>query len=273
MIGSHEKRLSSDKLTRSSKLLKSDHPEKERFRSSLNLMEQDRHYLLESLREIQKRNEVENEKNFELGRNLSYQADHIRQLESEKALLTETVKDLRLKFEELENAHSDLVQDRSSLKMTLAQMQEEVHINRLQASDKELYIEKLASSYNQEKDTILNVHSKHSRLLTSKLLCDAVGKFVLNKKSWAFFGLREKIRQKVAIGRLGFRFLVKCFNKRVRAGFKALKVNVRELRVERIMEKFVDKKRNFKIKKKVVEKIRELKGIRKKFMFKICWKI
>lgn len=264
MIGNHEKRLSSDKLTRSSKILKSDHPEKDRFRSSLNLMEQDRHYLLESLRDLQKRNEVENEKNFELGRNLSYQADHIRQLESEKASLTETLKNLQSKLEELENAHSNLVQDRSSLKMLLAQMQEEIHINRLQASDKELYIEKLASSYNEEKETILNVHSKHSRLLTSKLLCDAVGKFVLNKKSWAFFGLREKIGQKVAIGRLGFRFLVKCFNKRVRTGFKALKVNVRDLRVEKIMEKFVDKRRLLRIKKKVVEKMRELKGIRKK---------
>ena len=243
--------MSSDKLSRSTKALRVNSIDQDKFRSSLNLMEQDRHHLLQSLREVQKKNELEAEKNFELGRNLNFQSEHIKNLESENEDLTAKLKTLSNRLEEIENLYNSLVQERGSLRVTVSQLQDELQINKLQASDKELYIEKLASSYNDEKNIILNVHQKHSKVLTVKILFEAVASIYSDRTSWALSKMKERIMINVTLAKMTFMMMKRFVRSRTRFALDELRRNVRTVKVEKIVKAFVTRNRSLATKKKV----------------------
>ena len=243
--------MSSDKLSRSSKALRVNSIDQDKFRSSLNLMEQDRHHLLQSLREVQKKSELEAEKNFELGRNLNFQSEHIKNLESENEDLTAKLKTLSNRLEEIENLYNSLAQERGNLRATVSQLQDELQINKLQASDKELYIEKLASSYNDEKNIILNVHQKHSKVLTVKILFETIAKIYSERTSWTLRTMKERILVNVTLAKMIFMMMKRFLKARTKFALDELRQNVRTVKVEKIVKGFVVRKRNLAVKKKI----------------------
>ena len=156
---------------------------KEQFKSSLSVLESERHSLLESLRELEKKHESLKDKNQEFMRSLNYQAEHITSLETEKGIMTDKIKQLQNKIFEFENIHSSMMQERGSLKASIELLQEENEKFKSLYDGRESFIQKLANSYGEEKETILGVHHKHSKLLSSKILIESVAKIVFIRKN------------------------------------------------------------------------------------------
>ena len=87
MLDNHGPKRRTEKLGK--KLLPAESSEKEKLASSLQVLESDRLSLLESIRELEKKYELQLERNQELGRSLNFQSEHISHLEDDTTFLNE----------------------------------------------------------------------------------------------------------------------------------------------------------------------------------------
>lgn len=242
---------------------------KEKFQSSLTLLENDRNDLLESLRHLEKKHEIELEKNIELGRNLDFQSEHISQLESENLSLGEKVKIMQGKLVEFESINSNLIQERGTLRATISQFQDEMDTFKQKSGNQELFIEKLACSYNDEKDTILKVHNRHSRLLASKIWLASLNILANRKKSWAFNSIKTTTAQKLIQSKLCVNFLFKHLQRNLSFAFCALHKNIRAHKKDIISRNLIKKIFVLKTKKKIWGKLLDFAKIKKYYKKKV----
>ncbi|OMJ90799.1 hypothetical protein SteCoe_6779 [Stentor coeruleus] len=242
---------------------------RERFQSSLTLLENDRNELLESLRDLEKKHEIEIEKNIELGRNLDFQSEHINQLEVENLTLAENLKIIQGKLIEFESINSSLMQERGTLRATISQFQDEMDSFKLKSGNQELFIEKLACSYNDEKDTILKVHKRHSQLLASKIWSNSLCILTNKKKNWAFNTIKSIIANKRIQSKLCLNFLFKHLQNNLSFAFCALYKNIRVYKKEIISRKLINKVFVLKTKKKIWGKLLDFAKIMKNYKKKV----
>ncbi|OMJ74200.1 hypothetical protein SteCoe_26925 [Stentor coeruleus] len=243
--------------------------DKNKFQSTLTLLENDRNGLLESMKDLEKKHEIELEKNIELGRNLDYQSEHINQLEVEKKSLEEKLRIIQGKLVEFESINSNLMQERGSLRATISQFQDEMDTYKQKSGNQELFIEKLACSYNDEKDTIIKVHNRHSRLLASKIWVNSLSILTNKKKSWAFNSIKSTTAQNHVQSKLCLNFIFKYLQNNLSFAFCALKKNTRAHKKDIISRNLVRKIFVNKKKKKIWENLSSFAKIMKNYKKKV----
>lgn len=241
--------------------------DRERFTSSLNILESERHNLLESMKELEKRYEMQVEKNQELGRNLGFQSEHIGQVEAEKKILTEKIRKLQERLTEFEMLNSAMLQERGSLKASLSKIEEEKERAVLKFGDSEMFIGQLSQNYLNEKETIVGVHGKHTRLLTSKILFDTIARIALIRKNSVFNGIQRVTKENNKTALICIRLMNRMYWKRIGNAFESIKKDREIIRRQVVKEKIIQKFFCEKIKRKVLQelckRVKIAKNIRK----------
>ena len=244
MLDSQDLKRKSERIDKSNRFMRTESLDKEKFRSSLNILESERHNLLETLRNLEKKYEIQVEKCHELGRNLNFQSEHIAQLELEKSGMNEKIKQLQSKIFEFEGLFSEMTQEKNSLKMSLSHLQEENQKIDLKLGEKEAFMEFISKSYNEEKGTIVSVHQKHSRLLGSKILFDSIAKIAMIRKNSCFATARFNLLRGFVNAKNCLNVVSQKIKYRIKESFAMIKDYSRLMKIDRITLKIIDKKYN-----------------------------
>lgn len=123
-------------------------------KSACQKMELEKLSLLETIRSLEISQEKAKFENRELLRSLSQRTEHNDMLEGDRIALTEKIRHLQSQLMEFESAHSSLLQERSSLKSSLAKLEGEKMSIEMILNDIENTHGRLLTNSNSEKEDL-----------------------------------------------------------------------------------------------------------------------
>lgn len=161
--------------------LKFEKDENQRLRNLLHQIEVERAELRSKLHDYEANLEETTVENREINNKLQQRLDHITFLEGDNKVALDKLHMLQLRLAEVEGHNTQLLQEKAALKEHLTHLDGERADANMRITDEMARHDNFMIAMNNEKENMIWLHKRHSRLLASRSIAQELNKFITRR--------------------------------------------------------------------------------------------